>query len=80
MHIYYKYKYLYFIINEKMFKNIYYKIMNEKYPQDWKMIFENNIINIDKENLIKYISFNNNTESGEININYIIFGYNLLIN
>ena len=79
MHIYYKYN-LYFIINEKMIKNIYYKIMNEKYPQDWKMIFENNIINIDKENLIKYISFNNNTESGEININYIIFGYNVLIN
>ena len=56
MHLYYIYKYnIYFQINEEWIKN---KILNEKYPQDWNIILEKNIINIDKENLIKYIGSN----------------------
>lgn len=76
MHLYYKYKYnLYFQINEEWFKSIYYKILNDKYPQDWNIILEKNIINIDKENLIKFIG-SNKDEKDTTKINYIIFGYN----
>lgn len=54
MHIYYQYKYnLYFTINEEWIKSLYYEILNEFYPQNWKTIYEKKLMNIEKENLIK---------------------------
>ena len=41
MHLYYFYRYnLFFQINEIWIKNIYYKILNESYPQEWNTILK----------------------------------------
>lgn len=49
MYIFYQYKYnLFFKIEEEKIKNIYYQILNDNYPQNWNIIMEKNIMNIDK--------------------------------
>lgn len=78
--IYYKYRYnLYFRISQNKIKYIYYRILNEIYPQDWVIIKNKNIINIDNGNLIKSIGIEN-YENQKENVKYILFGYNILIN
>jgi len=58
--IYYKYRYnLYYRISQNKIKYIYYIILNEIYPQDWVIIKNKNIINIDNGNLIKSIGIEN---------------------
>lgn len=58
MYIYYQYKYnLFFTINEEWIKSLYYEILNENYPQNWMTIYEKNVMNIEKENLIKKNSY-----------------------
>ena len=80
MHIYYYYKYnMFFSINERWIKNTYYKILIELYPSDWEIIYKKNILNIEKENLIKKIFIDNNENNNSKIDKYIIFGYSLLI-
>ena len=42
-------------------------------------IYEKNVMNIEKENLIKKIVIDKNLEKDEIYYKYIIFGYNIFI-
>lgn len=54
--------------------------MKEFFPQDWLIIKEKNLFNLDNENIIKHIEKYDEKLLSENNINkYIFFGYNLLI-
>jgi hypothetical protein len=58
--------------------NNYYNILNEFFPQNMPFINDKNLLNLEKENIIKHIEFNDNKSEGDTdnnNYKYIIYGY-----
>jgi hypothetical protein len=83
LNTFYLYRYnISFAIDPVWIHNHYYEILNDLFPQDWSLIKEKNLINIENENIIKYIEIYEDLSELDHKINkykYIIYGYNLLI-